>query len=517
MACFNAQVSYSISPIAFHMGSLNIGEALMSQSKATPTQLVGRFEHIRKSLRGRSQASIVAIASLVAVFVGAGCKGDAAGAEAGVTGVSDYATDASGLVSEIGPEFFKNKKLIYIDDGGKRLEEVWLRVYDNEMHVEGVVGRGSGGAVREDVLREGVCKGIVAGGQSGYTRFYSICVSAVSVNLGVNSDGEAIAANTPYFQIATKDGSETSIMRSRFTVEDISAQREEQKTSNPEARPVSKCELIEQGEATARQQCQSGNFNACRDITGWVAEKAMESCSSGESSSMGQDGAGLAAPQDMSSQLPFSSSDLPPVQEQIVAQSATIDATSRNMNPPRYPPAAARAGIGGVVHLLIAIDGSGGIANVSVERSSRNRDLDRAAMDAARKWKFRPVIVDGAGIPGSIRTTVEFRPGEVSPAPEERSDPLEHDATKYFSPSFSCAAASTASEHAICGDKDLAELDRDIADAYAEVLRRHGGGARGALLANQREWIKRRDAACGSDVACLKALMRERPMELEDF
>mgnify|MGYP003352927742 CR=1 FL=1 len=35
---------------------------------------------------------------------------------------------------------------------------------------------------------------------------------------------------------------------------------------------------------------------------------------------------------------------------------------------------------------------SGNVTNVTVEKSSRNRDLDRAAMEAARKWRFNAAV-----------------------------------------------------------------------------------------------------------------------------
>ena len=78
------------------------------------------------------------------------------------------------------------------------------------------------------------------------------------------------------------------------------------------------------------------------------------------------------------------------------------------MNPPKYPPAAARSGIEGTVILIIDVDANGKVTNVSVEKSSRNRDLDRAAMEAARKWSFSPSIVNGVKASGRVRVPVDF-------------------------------------------------------------------------------------------------------------
>ena len=81
------------------------------------------------------------------------------------------------------------------------------------------------------------------------------------------------------------------------------------------------------------------------------------------------------------------------------------------MNPPRYPPSAARSGIEGTVILIIDVDANGNVTNVSVEKSSRNRDLDRAAMEAARKWRFNPGTSGGNKVAGRVRVPVDFSMG----------------------------------------------------------------------------------------------------------
>jgi len=79
------------------------------------------------------------------------------------------------------------------------------------------------------------------------------------------------------------------------------------------------------------------------------------------------------------------------------------------LNPPKYPPAALRECVGGEVILIIDVDANGGVTNVSVEKSSRNRDLDRSAMDAARKWRFNPSVRNGAKAAGRVRVPVNFQ------------------------------------------------------------------------------------------------------------
>ncbi|HHW4679106.1 MAG TPA: energy transducer TonB [Xylella sp.] len=87
---------------------------------------------------------------------------------------------------------------------------------------------------------------------------------------------------------------------------------------------------------------------------------------------------------------------------------ASVDISSKSMNPPKYPSPALRSGITGEVVLIIDVDANGNVTNVSVEKSSRNRDLDRAAMEAASKWKFNPSVINGKKSAGRVRVPVNF-------------------------------------------------------------------------------------------------------------
>jgi protein TonB len=100
----------------------------------------------------------------------------------------------------------------------------------------------------------------------------------------------------------------------------------------------------------------------------------------------------------------------PPAPSTQLDTQGTVDPSSRSMNPPKYPPTEARQGVGGTVVLIISIDGQGNVLDVSVEKSSRNRNLDRAAMDAARKWRFKPAMSGGQGVPSRVRVPVDFTP-----------------------------------------------------------------------------------------------------------
>ena len=78
--------------------------------------------------------------------------------------------------------------------------------------------------------------------------------------------------------------------------------------------------------------------------------------------------------------------------------------------------------------------------------------------------------------------------------------------TTTASPSFDCALAGNATEKAICSSSELAQLDRQIAAAYAHA-RANGGGA--SLKQQQRHWISERNN-CLNDVACIGDTIRMR-------
>jgi protein TonB len=58
---------------------------------------------------------------------------------------------------------------------------------------------------------------------------------------------------------------------------------------------------------------------------------------------------------------------------------------------PRYPEAAARRKQEGATGVLLRVDASGRVRDVKVTRSSGSGALDRAAVEAFRKWRFAPM------------------------------------------------------------------------------------------------------------------------------
>lgn len=80
--------------------------------------------------------------------------------------------------------------------------------------------------------------------------------------------------------------------------------------------------------------------------------------------------------------------------------------------PPKYPADAARAGISGTVVLVITVTATGAVESILVERSSGNRSLDTAAIDAANEWTYAPSIEHGKAVRGRVRVPVDFTMGD---------------------------------------------------------------------------------------------------------
>ena len=63
--------------------------------------------------------------------------------------------------------------------------------------------------------------------------------------------------------------------------------------------------------------------------------------------------------------------------------------------------------------LRIAVDARGVPTDVEVmERSgSHDRSFDRAAIEAARQWRFAPAMREGKAVPATVQLPVDFRRG----------------------------------------------------------------------------------------------------------
>lgn len=80
--------------------------------------------------------------------------------------------------------------------------------------------------------------------------------------------------------------------------------------------------------------------------------------------------------------------------------------------PPRYPSEALRRGESGTVLVRVEVDVNGAPAGVALVQRSGSRDLDRAAMEAVRKWRFMPAQRDGQAVASSLVIPIDFKADE---------------------------------------------------------------------------------------------------------
>lgn len=75
---------------------------------------------------------------------------------------------------------------------------------------------------------------------------------------------------------------------------------------------------------------------------------------------------------------------------------------------PVYPEAARRAGIRGVVSVNAHVQTDGSVGEVRVIRSIP--ELDRAAIDCAKKWRFKPALSAGRPVAVWVGIPIRFEP-----------------------------------------------------------------------------------------------------------
>ena len=76
---------------------------------------------------------------------------------------------------------------------------------------------------------------------------------------------------------------------------------------------------------------------------------------------------------------------------------------------PAYPSSARRLGVQGTTLLNVLVADDGRVANVVVAQSAGHPDLDHAAADAVRRWRFEPARRGAEKIAMWVQLPVEFR------------------------------------------------------------------------------------------------------------
>lgn len=108
----------------------------------------------------------------------------------------------------------------------------------------------------------------------------------------------------------------------------------------------------------------------------------------------------------MSTPAPPPAPPAPPAAPVDIAPSENI--SYRKMRPPKYPPQAVREHHTGKVILKVLIATDGSPKEVTVEKSSGYRELDQAAIAAAKTWMFNPGSKGGQPYEGYALIPVDF-------------------------------------------------------------------------------------------------------------
>lgn len=78
---------------------------------------------------------------------------------------------------------------------------------------------------------------------------------------------------------------------------------------------------------------------------------------------------------------------------------------------PEYPGALRRSGVSGIVTVICLIDEKGDVQEVTLEKSS-DEAFTQPALDAVKKWKFKPAKRDGVAVAIKVSIPVRFRSAE---------------------------------------------------------------------------------------------------------
>jgi periplasmic protein TonB len=75
-----------------------------------------------------------------------------------------------------------------------------------------------------------------------------------------------------------------------------------------------------------------------------------------------------------------------------------LDSKMISATPPRYPEMSRRLHEQGTVYLSVLVGTDGTVADISVSRSSGSARLDKAALEAVRRWRWAPLMRNGAAV-----------------------------------------------------------------------------------------------------------------------
>ena len=97
----------------------------------------------------------------------------------------------------------------------------------------------------------------------------------------------------------------------------------------------------------------------------------------------------------------------PRAETQAVLSAGSLQISHRVL--PSYPMMARRHGLEGTVVLRLRVTEKGNVGELVVETPSGCADLDKAAIEAVRKWRFVPATRGGVAVAVWVRQPVTFR------------------------------------------------------------------------------------------------------------
>jgi iron complex outermembrane recepter protein len=159
-----------------------------------------------------------------------------------------------------------------------------------------------------------------------------------------------------------------------------------------------------------------------------------------------------------------------------------------------YPAAALAHRLTGDVGVTVTIDTSGSVTSTALSRGVAP-ELDRAALEAASRWRFRPAQRDGAAIPSRVQLVFHFEPPAAAPAaaPASQTDGASAPAAPEVKPATTAAPVPRALDVSVMGRRpppSRGASDFQIrVDQLAEVPRANASEllklAPGILLTNE--------------------------------
>jgi protein TonB len=75
---------------------------------------------------------------------------------------------------------------------------------------------------------------------------------------------------------------------------------------------------------------------------------------------------------------------------------------------PAYPESVRRLGVQGTTQLRFEVLPSGRVGRIVVDKSSGHPDLDQAAVDAAREWRFEPARRGNVPVVAWVSVPIRF-------------------------------------------------------------------------------------------------------------